>query len=251
MLDKNALTIAKRKTGESNLVSEKRESAFKIFQGLPMPSPKEEGWKYTDVLSLNLQEFEISTQKIEFQVTDVLKEKGVVFTDMKTALKKHKKILAEHMPMSLINAGEDKFTAMHASFWNDGVFVYVPKNVSLKIPLRNKFIATGKGGVFSHTLIILEENSSIDYVEEHYSNNFEEICLRNDAVEIFAAQNSRINFYNFQRWENNVMNFSYWKAKLGKGAKINWVFGQFGGKFSRVKTDTFFDGQGSESKKYG
>ena len=93
--------------------------------------------------------------------------------------------------------------------------------------------------------------NSINYIEEHDSEDFKEICLRNDAVEIFAGQNSKIKFYNFQNWKNNVMNFSNWKAKLAKDAKVNWVFGQFGGKFSRIKTDTLFDGQGAESRNYG
>ncbi|AJF61423.1 TPA: Fe-S cluster assembly protein SufD [Candidatus Woesearchaeota archaeon] len=230
----------------------KRTEALSIFQKLPMPSPKEESWKYTDVRDLNLQEFGPAAQKIEFPgLSDELKEKGVIFTDIKTAVEKHKELMEDHEPLSLISPEEDKFTAMHGAFWNDGVFIYVPRNVSLKMPLRNIFRGSGSGGVFSHTLIILEEGAGIDYIEEHYSEKFEGVCLRNDAVEIFAGPNSRITFHNFQKWEDNVMNFTYWKARLAKDARVNWILGQFGGKFSRVKIDSFFDGPGSESKNLG
>ena len=128
------------------------------------------------------------------------------------------------------------------------VMVHVPKNTKLDLPLRNIFRTTGQGGVFSHSIIILEEGAEITYVEEHYSEKYIGDTLRNDVVEIYAKKNSKINFINFQNWNDNVINITNWKGKIDQDAQINFYSGQFGGKLSRIKTDVMMNGLNSSSK---
>ena len=230
------------------IIKKRKEISLTKFKELPYPSQKSESWKYTNLSNFKLEEIKQTTQEIEFiGLTYELKEKGVIFTSINDAINNHFEIMSEHLPMGLVNYDEDKLTAMHAAYFNDGVFIYVPKNVSLNLPLRNIFNTINKGGIFSHTLIILETGASLDYVEEHVSTNFEELALRNDVVEIYAKDNSKINFHNFQNWNNNVKNISNWKAKLKKDAIVNFYLGQFGGVFSRIKIDLDLVGQGSSS----
>ena len=92
----------------------------------------------------------------------------MIFTDIKTAMNEHFELLSKYLPMDLINE-EDKFIAMHGAFWNDGIFIYVPRNTSLKIPLKNVFSVLNKGSIFSHSIIILEENSSISVFQKVFS----------------------------------------------------------------------------------
>src|SRR3989344_9462899 len=116
-----------------------KKKALDLYKELPMPSSKSESWKYTEICDLDLSQFSPAAQKIEFDFPDEAKENGIIFTDIKTAIKKHIDIIAENMPMGLVNVEEDKFTAMHAAFWDDGVFIYIPRNVELSMPLRNIF----------------------------------------------------------------------------------------------------------------
>ncbi len=250
--DKSILKKIKQSTVEPKTMYEKRQLGFQLFKKLPLPSQKSEGWKYTDIKDLNLNEFLPGKQKVEFiGQNKELEKKGVIFTDIRTALEKHFDIIKECLPMSLVSYKEDKFTAMHAAFWNEGVFIYLPKNIKLELPLRNRFYISRKGGFFNHALIILEQNSSLKYIEEHVSEEGDYVALRSDVVEIYAKENSSLDFHNLQNWVDNVINFSNWSANLERNSKVNWFFGQFGGKISRVKIDSFFNGPGSESHNCG
>ena len=121
------------------LLSGQRQRAYKKYQMLPIPSKKDEGWRFTDISTLKLDEFSLANQEIKFIFPEEARKKGVIFTDIKTAFEKHHKLILEHLPNSLITE-EDKFSAMHAAYWTEGVFIYVPKNLCLSVPLENSFI---------------------------------------------------------------------------------------------------------------
>jgi FeS assembly protein SufD len=225
-------------SNEPRIIHERRKKSYELFSEKPMPSHKDEEWRYTAVSTLNM-DFEEGKQETKFDFPES-KEKGVVFTDMKTALTEHFHLMKEHLPNSLLD--EDKVSAMHAAFWNEGVFIYVPKNVDVAVPLRNEFL--GKGGIFNHTLIIVEENSSLAYIEEHVSTE----AFRNDAVEIYLKANARLSFCSLQD-NMRTKSISNWKARLEQDAGIEFVLGLFGGDFSRVKIDTYFAGKGSVAEK--
>ena len=67
-----------------------------------------------------------------------LTSQGVVYTDMETALREHEDIVREYF-MTLVPPKDHKFAALHGAVWSGGSFVYVPKNVEVKIPLQSYF----------------------------------------------------------------------------------------------------------------
>lgn len=196
-----------------------------------------EDWKYTNVDLFKVDKIMPGKQEIGYS-----NSKNVVFTSLENAMKND--LYKKYKPMSLIK-NKDEFLLLHEKNIKEGVFILVRKNAELT--LTNKFLSQS-GNIFNHTIIILEENSSLTYIEEHYSEND---SSRNDVVEVYAKQNSRLNFYSFQNWNHDVKSIANWTAKLDKDSTVNWVFGQFGGKISRVKIDTIFNGQGAESQNYG
>jgi len=229
------------------LLSGQRQRAYKKYQMLPIPSKKDEGWRFTDISTLKLDEFSLANQEIKFIFPEEARKKGVIFTDIKTAFEKHHKLILEHLPNSLITE-EDKFSAMHAAYWTEGVFIYVPKNLCLSVPLENSFIV--QKGAFNHTIIIVDENATLSYIEEHKSDNGD-MAFRNDCIEVYLKENASLNFYNLQRWNNKVISVSNWAGRLDSDSRINWFFGQFGGKLSRVKISTMLSGKGSSAKASG
>src|SRR5690606_2177435 len=60
-------------------------------------------------------------------------EEGVIFTDLRTAVREHGDLLREHM-YGAVNAGHDKYSALNSAFWENGTFVYVPRNVEVALP---------------------------------------------------------------------------------------------------------------------
>jgi Fe-S cluster assembly protein SufD len=230
-----------------NLLLKAKKDAKRIFDSLPMPSPKLEAWRYTEIESLDLGSFQESKQEVSFDFPKEAKEKGVIFCDLKHAIKEHFDIISKNMPMGLCNVSEDKFMAMHAANLEEGVFIYVPKNIELTLPLQNVFKIKGNGVVFSHTLIVLDTGSSLSYVEEHGSKEGDYAALRNDITEVYSKPNSKLEYYRLQSWKENVTGITSWKGNLENDSKIDWIFAEFGGKLSRLKIDTFFSGSGSES----
>lgn len=230
------------------IIDENKKKAQKLFESLNLPSNNQEDWKYTDTSKIPIINLKKSIQQIEyFGLDKKFKEKGVIFTDINTAINLHFNKIKNYLPNSLIKNSKDKFNEMHGARWNDGIFIFIPKNTILKIPLKNIFTTNDNGAVFSHSIIILEENSSLDYIEEHISTDFKDICLRNDAVEIYLNQNSRLNYHNLQRWNKNIINLCNWKTDIKKDSYVEYIFGQFGGKMSRLHIDNIFSDQGGQA----
>ncbi len=249
MLNEDILLEISKNLGEPRDLLDKRKNAFAIFKKMQMPSPKSENWKYTRMPNVDLSIFNLAKQNISFGIEEKAIKNGVVFCDMKTAIKKYWALVSKYLLSSSIMADEDKFTALHHSFWNEGVFIYVPKNIT--VTLKNMFEIQTEGCGFSRILIVIEENSSLDYYRELKSKECNLLCLKSSVMEIHAKQNSRLNVYDLQNYENNVINIENWKANLETNSGVNWFFGHFGGNVDRVKIDTLFFGEGSESTTYG
>ncbi|MFH0749467.1 MAG: Fe-S cluster assembly protein SufB [Candidatus Gottesmanbacteria bacterium] len=98
-------------------------------------------------------------------IEKTLHEKGVIFTDMDTAVKKYPELVKQYMG-TLVPAGDNKFAALNGSVWSGGSFIYVPKNVSVGLPLQAYFrINAANMGQFERTLIIADEGSFVHYIE--------------------------------------------------------------------------------------
>ena len=68
--------------------------------------------------------------------------------------------------MKLVPPTDHKFAALHGAVWSGGSFVYVPKGVSVTIPLQSYFRLNAPGaGQFEHTLIIVDEGAYLHFIE--------------------------------------------------------------------------------------
>src|ERR1700722_12899394 len=92
-------------------------------------------------------------------------DKGVIFVDTDTALKKYPDIFRQYFG-TVIPAADNKFAALNSAVWSGGSFVYIPAGVHVEIPLQAYFrINAANMGQFERTLIIAEEGSYVHYVE--------------------------------------------------------------------------------------
>lgn len=247
LITKNAMEILNQ--AQSSFATEKRKGALDVFNSLPMPKEREEDWRYTDIEKLKIDEFDFENQNIGISATKLsedLVEKGVILTDINTALEKYPAAREYFLKNTKID--KDKFLSLNATHFSHGVFLYVPKNIEIDEPVRANFRLEGKTSVL-HNLIIIEPNSKIDFIEE-YSNTGEE-QFNSCITEVFANPNSKINFYHLNRWTKNVHNFTNIIGTLERDSSLNWISGCFGGKLNRLKIDTIFAGQGSECNNIG
>lgn len=181
-------------------------------------------------------------------VRDAVKKQGVIATDMETALREHPDLIRRYF-MQAVDVGEDKFTALHAALWSGGVFVYVPKNVELELPVQFQlWSGTAGPDLFDHILVVAEANSSLTFIEGAEGEDSAEQRLHCGVVEVFAGDGARIRYGAIQHFGAATFNVTVRRAEIGRDASVEWVLGEFGSQLARINTISLLKGDGSDSK---
>jgi Fe-S cluster assembly protein SufB len=159
-----------------------------------------------------------------------LEDQGVIFLDTDSALKQYPDLFREYFG-TVIPSGDNKFSALNSSVWSGGSFVYVPKGVHVEIPLQAYFrINTENMGQFERTLIIVDEDAYVHYVEGCTAPIYKSDSLHSAVVEIIVKKGGRCRYTTIQNWSNNVYNLVTKRAKAEAGATMEWVDGNIGSK---------------------
>ena len=175
-------------------------------------------------------------------------DNDVVIGDFHAALKNHPDLLRSYFGKTA--AVLDKFTALHYAFWTHGTFVYVPKGKKVELP-QKIFQKMAQAVLMDHVLLVAEPNSRLDFVESAESELLEGIPFRNQAVEVFVAENAHVNYGSIQRLGKNVFNFSFNKGMVGKDATLNWLDCCLGSRFSKVDVTSHLRGDGAKTNNWG
>ena len=170
------------------------------------------------------------SEVVYHQIRQDLEEKGVIFLDTDTALREHEELFREYFG-TVIPAGDNKFAALNTAVWSGGSFVYVPKVVHVDIPLQAYFrINTENMGQFERTLIIVDEDAYVHYVEGCTAPIYKSDSLHSAVVEIIVKKGGRCRYTTIQNWSNNVYNLVTKRTKCEEGATMEWVDGNIGSK---------------------
>ncbi|MFD2761497.1 Fe-S cluster assembly protein SufD [Lentibacillus juripiscarius] len=156
-----------------------------------------------------------------------LKDKGVIFTDIFTALREHSDLVKRYYMKDAVSVDEHRLTALHAALMNGGVFVYVPKNVQLEEPLQVIFWQEDpETAMFNHVLVVAEENSSMTYVENYISQNEEQETVSNIVTEVIAHNNAQISFGGVDNFAAGTTTYVNRRGVAYRDAHIEWALGQ-------------------------
>ncbi len=157
-----------------------------------------------------------------------VKEKGIIFTDTDTALKKYPKLFKKYFA-TIVPYQDNKFAALNSSVWSGGSFIYVPKNVKLNKPLQSYFrINSASMGQFERTLIIVDEGSEINYVEGCSAPIYSKSSLHAAVVEIIVEKNAKCRYTTIQNWSNNIYNLVTKRAYVKENGLMEWIDGNIG-----------------------
>jgi Fe-S cluster assembly protein SufB len=170
------------------------------------------------------------SEVVYHKIREDLEEQGVIFLDTDTGLREHPDLFGEYFG-SVIPAGDNKFAALNTAVWSGGSFIYVPKGVNVEIPLQAYFrINTENMGQFERTLIIVDEDAYVHYVEGCTAPVYSSDSLHSAVVEIIVKRNARCRYTTIQNWSNNVYNLVTKRAKAEAGATMEWIDGNIGSK---------------------
>ncbi|NJP25171.1 Fe-S cluster assembly protein SufB [Microbispora hainanensis] len=170
------------------------------------------------------------SEVVYHKIREDLEEKGVIFVDTDTGLREHEELFKEYFG-TVIPVGDNKFAALNTAVWSGGSFIYVPPNVSVEIPLQAYFrINTENMGQFERTLIVVDENSYVHYVEGCTAPIYSSDSLHSAVVEIVVKKGARCRYTTIQNWSNNVYNLVTKRAVAYEGATMEWIDGNIGSK---------------------
>ncbi len=266
---------------------EYREQAWNIYQGLPLPTPKDEAWRRTDLRGLQAGAFHLPEERknghtplaqlppapaellqplageqhggqvvilpdrVQATLDPELEAKGVVFTDYATALREHPDLAAKILG-KIVRPDEGKFAAMAAAFSEKGVFLYVPRGLQIDDPLHSVLWGPGVNlAYFSHLLVYLEEGASLTYLHEASSPNGEGQTLHAGIVEIYVGPAASLRFVELQSWGENVWNFSHERVHVDRDANLDWIFGALGSRLTKNFSELDLIGQGATGRMSG
>lgn len=163
-----------------------------------------------------------------------LEEQGVIYTDIETAIVKYGDMLKEYF-MTLITVNDHKFAALHGAVWSGGSFIYVPKGVKVKMPLQSYFrLNAPEAGQFEHTLIIVDEEADLHFIEGCSAPKYQKNALHAGAVELFVRKGARLRYSTIENWSRNMYNLNTKRALVEEDGVIEWVSGSFGSRVSML-----------------
>ncbi len=173
---------------------------------------------------------QFESQIIYAKLKQKFEDLGVIFTDMHTAVRDYSSIVKQYFG-KLLPFTNNKFAALNTAVWSGGLFIYVPKNVVVDLPIHNYFRINMEGiGQFERTLIILEEGAKLNYIEGCTAPMYSKASLHAGLVEVFVKTNARFHYTTIQNWSRNIYNMSMKRALGLNNSVITWVDGNFGSK---------------------
>ena len=172
------------------------------------------------------------SEVIYHNMLEELEKKHVIFTSIEQAMREHKDIVEKYFG-KIVNMNENKFAALNSAVFSGGSFIYVPPNTTLDRPLQSYFRINSKNmGQFERTLIIVDDNSSLHYVEGCTAPTYSESSLHAAVVEIYVGKNSKCRYSTIQNWATNVYNLVTKRALVSDNGVMEWIDGNIGSKIT-------------------
>ncbi|ALC84585.1 MULTISPECIES: Fe-S cluster assembly protein SufD [Bacillaceae] len=240
---------------EPSWMTDIRLTAFGELESLPMPKPdktKIDNWNFiefpTHTVESNVftsldelpEEVKVLVNTEEqkniyiqhnntpafVSLSDELKEKGVILTDIFTAIRENADLVQKYFMTDGVKVNEHKLTALHAALLNGGVFVYVPKNVVVEEPIQVIYLHDNNtASLFNHTLLVADENSVVTYVENYLSTVEHTNGLANIVSEVIAKDNAKVTFGTVDVLAEGFTTYVNRRGVTSRDAVLEWALG--------------------------
>ena len=191
------------------------------------------------------------SEVVYHNIKEQMKEQGIVYTDMQTALREYGSLVKAHF-MKLLPASDHKFMALHGAVWSGGSFVYVPAGVEVEMPLQSYFRLNAPGaGQFEHTLIICEKGSKLHFIEGCSAPRYNVLNLHAGGVELYVREGATLRYSTIENWSKNMLNLNSKRALVEKNGAIEWVSGTFGSHITMLYPSSILKGENARSEYIG
>lgn len=216
---------------------QKRRMALDVMDELPLP----------EIQRFDFHNWQMTPDVSEQIRTSLPSNKDYVLTDIFDAINDYPELLQKYYMQKVIKPDENKFTAYHTAFMNQGVFLYVPKNTVLDEPIEINLEQDSQAPFISHILIVAEENTQFSFIQKMTTNGDQD-SVANCIVEIVAGANSNIKYAAVDELGVNVTSYLSRRAYVGQNAYVDWSIGMMNSGNTIADFDTDLYGEGSHSE---
>lgn len=232
-------------------INEARETAFERFKKAGIPSRKNEDYKYTDLRPVFQNDFEVVPRYVEQNVdlhevftcdvpqlnTHIILlingwyygrnrkmgdfPEGVICSSLQHAANEHTELVEKYFN-KLATESNDPMANLNTSMAKDGLFFYVPDNVTIEAPVQIINLMYGKKNTFAvqRNLFVMGKNSEarIVFCDHTLNNNY---YILNNLSESYLAADSRFGFYSVQNQHNGAVNITNFFSDIKENARLD------------------------------
>lgn len=255
--------------------TESRRLGWEEFQRLPMPSAKDEPWRFSDTKAAALERFAVpgpvsdAASLVERSAglgecaarfvfgnnrllaatapaADLIAA-GLVVMPLEEAAAAHADLVRDHFMAREAKLGSAKFAALHRAGPLNGVFVRVPENLHVALPIEVFHWVEGENSaVLPHTLVVCGRGSRATVVD----------CFRSaDDAPAFACgvsdlvveDGARLDYAAVQQWSLAATAFHINSTTVGRDASCLGMQVNLGGRFVRAESYSRMAGEGARS----
>ena len=191
---------------------------------------------------------QFESESIYHNMIKELVDKNIIFCDTDTALKQHPGLFEKYFN-KLVKYDENKYTALNGAVWSGGTFIYIPPHTKLDRPLQSYFrINSVNMGQFERTIIIVDDDSELHYMEGCTAPTYSNDSLHAAVVEIYVGKNSKCRYTTIQNWSNNVYNLVTKRAIVEENGLMEWIDGNIGSKVNMKYPGCILNGKNAKGR---
>lgn len=214
--------------------TERKATAWEDFLARPMPTRKEERWRFANLARVTLDGFQpvppteaaptehehtynlrgevpIETAgALHFQDDNLIahaplreefRAQGVHFGSLTDELRANPELVREHLWEYLPGLGSEKFEALHIALCRAGTFLFVPTGVKVALPFLTLHESLADGSaLFPHTLVVAGEGAEVTLLEVGRAANPDTRHFVAAAADVFAGPKAKVRYKLVQNW---------------------------------------------------
>jgi Fe-S cluster assembly protein SufD len=265
-----------------------RLAAWEVFEGTPMPSLNDDPWRRTNLAGFKWAATVLPSQAVllapsdghgasaripaaltkpltgktvggqlvwsggktaSYHLDPALQAQNVIFTDFLAAARQYPDLAQKYLSTA-VKAREGKFAALAETLVDGGLFVYVPRNVQVTLPLHFVAWLTGPAH-FNRIVIAVDEGATVTVVQEWASPKSKTPALHAATVEALVGANAHLTLVELQSLGRNVWNFVHERVRAAPDATVDWVTAAIGSRLTKDFSEVNLEGMGATAKMSG
>jgi len=257
------LELREKQTPVSGFLHDFRVNAAKKLREIPLPTTRDEEWKYTNLRSLYRESFdpffnidyEADTEKLKKWLLPEASESLIVFVNgtyneglssvhelpenvilssIESAANDYPEVIEKELGKH-ISLEDDPFIPLNNTFWENGIFLHVPKDTKIDKPIHFLFLSTENADHYlsvPRVLIVAEPFSKFTVLED-YLGLGQNVYLNCPVTEVNLKEGSKMLHIRTQRESRQAYHISRVGTTLEKTSNYESYSIQLGSKISR------------------